>query len=120
MSGKETKISKSIGEFLTLNRVPNWRCGVLKGQFRKHGTKNWYHIDTGIKGLSDRQFMTSNGSGQTVYLEIKQPGKNQSDIQKEFEENCVKRNIPYFVARSVDDAAEILEALGMLRVKYYG
>ncbi len=114
----ETQLSKEIGDFLTLNRVPNWRCGVLNGQFRGHGEKRWRHIITGTPGLSDRQFMTSDGSGQTVYLEIKPPGKYQSKKQKEFEAECVQRNIPYFVAKSISDVAEILEAYGMLRVRY--
>ena len=113
----ETQISKEIGNFLTINGVPNWRCQVLKGQFRGHGEKHWRHVETGKAGLSDRQFMTNDGSGRTVFLEIKQPGKKQSKVQKDFEADCVKRGIPYFVATSIMDTAEILEAFGMLKVR---
>lgn len=113
----ETQISKEIGDFLTLNRVPNWRCQVLVGMFKGHGQKRWYHVETGTPGLSDRQFLTDDGSGRTVYLEIKQPGKDQSEVQRDFEAQCVQRNVPYFVARSVQDTAEILEALDMLKVR---
>ena len=110
---KETPISSRIGKYLTFCRIPNWRCGVMTGQFRKDSKHKWYHVITGTAGLSDRQFPLDDGSGRTVYLEVKAPGKKQSQDQIDFEAMCVARNIPYFVAFSAYDVQDILELFGM-------
>jgi len=114
----ETEISKEIGEFLTLNHIPNWKCHVLHGKFQAFGSKIWRIIKTGIKGMSDRQFPLDNGSGQTLYLEVKKPGGKQSSDQKDFQKMCDERSIPYFVATSIQDVVEILEIYNMLKVRF--
>ena len=112
----ETAISRICGGYLTDNGIPNWRCSVLTGQFRKSPKHKWYHIITGTAGLSDRQFLLDNGSGQTVYLEMKKPDGVQSDDQIAFESECVSRGVPYYIAKDLYDVQEILEIYDMVKI----
>lgn len=112
----ETQISKECGDFLSLNHIPNWRTGVLNGFFRKSPKHKWYRVVTGTAGLSDRQFLMPDG--KTAYLEVKTETGKQSQEQRDFEATCIKWNAPYFIVRSVNDLAEVLQELNMLKVRF--
>jgi len=116
MPKSETQISKECGDFLSLNHIPNWRTGVYHGKFTPFGSKKSRVIKTGVAGLSDRQFLMPDG--KTAYLEIKTEKGKQSQEQRDFETTCIKWNAPYFIVRSVNDLAEILQELNMLKVRF--
>jgi hypothetical protein len=113
----EAAISKACEQFLTLNGIINWRASVLNGQCKGFGDKHWRPIKTGIAGLSDRQALLPDGTGRTLYIEVKKPGGKQRQSQKEFESECLKLGVPYVLVESVEDLAECLDAFGVLKVR---
>lgn len=109
----ETELSKKIGDYLTLRGLPNWRASVLNGKFKGFGQSGYSIIKTGIPGLSDKQALLTDGTGRTIYIEVKLPGKKQRKTQIEFESLCNKLNVPYFVAYSVSDVKQILDGFNI-------
>lgn len=63
-------------------------------------------------GVSDLIVM---GQGSKAhFLEIKTDTGRLSESQKKFEAMCLKKNWPYAVARSVDEAVEIVKKWGLV------
>lgn len=105
-------------ELLDLNGIKNWPVHSFWGNVKGWNDKRWRTMKTGCKGISDHQFLLTDGSGQTAYLEFKKlKGGRQSDDQKAFEANCIKLNVPYILASHWMDLAEFLEEFGMLKFK---
>jgi hypothetical protein len=44
-----------------------------------------------------------------IFVEVKSPVGRQSEDQKRFEALCAKANIPYILARSLDDIQKYLK-----------
>jgi hypothetical protein len=109
----EASVVKSCTDLLKIKRIIHWRNNVLNGEFRGAGETFWRHVVNGIKGLADWAFLLNDGSGRTVYLEIKKPGGVQSQNQKDFQADCDRRNVPYYCIDNVNDLIEILEIYGM-------
>jgi hypothetical protein len=57
-------------------------------------------------GLSD---LTVAGDGRIVYVEVKRPREDLKPSQRVFKTICRHFNMPYEVARSVEDAIAIVE-----------
>ena len=110
---KESQIVRSCTDLLKLKRIIHWRNNVLNGKFQGHGEKKWRHVINGTKGLADWAFLLNDGSGRTVYLEIKAPGKKQSQDQKDFQADCDRLGVPYYCIDDSADLVEILEIYGM-------
>lgn len=98
---------------LKRRHIIHWRNNVLDGKFRGVRDKSWRHVKNGTRGLSDWAFLLEDNSGNTVYLEIKKPGKKQSQDQKDFQADCDKRNVPYYCIDNVNDLIEILSIYNM-------
>lgn len=117
MGKAENIVQKDCQELLALNGIKHWRSQVLNGQARGYGEKRWRSFITGTKGLSDLTAIMNDGSGRTMYIETKAPGKKQSPGQKDFEANCNKNNVPYCCVDCWQDLAEFLDAYGILKIR---
>lgn len=110
---KESQVVRVCIDLLKLKRIIHWRNNVLNGRFKGVGEQKTRHVINGTKGLADWAFLLNDNSGRTVYLEIKAPGKKQSQDQKDFQTDCDRRNVPYYCIDNVNDLIEILEIYGM-------
>jgi hypothetical protein len=59
-------------------------------------------------------------SGKLHALELKRLGEVLTDEQSDFQTWCIARGVPHSVSRSVDQALEVLDAWGALRIKIRG
>ena len=109
----ENQVVRSCIDLLKIKRIIHWRNNVLDGKFQGYKEKKWRHVKNGTKGLADWAFLLNDGSGRTIYLEIKAPGKKQSQDQKDFQADSDRRNVPYYCIDDVNDLIEILEIYGM-------
>ena len=87
---KETYIRRSITEAL---RLAGWAVFYI---FQGLGS---------YKGISD---LIAIKDGLTVYIEVKTETGRQSEYQKQFERIVTDHGGKYYVARSVNDIAELL------------
>ena len=62
------------------------------------------------KGVADLQIVHA---GRALFIEVKSPKGTQSPSQKEFEQRICIVGASYGVARSVDDAAMLMERWGV-------
>ena len=109
----EAQVTKECTDLLKVKQIVHWRNNVLDGKFQCYKEKKWRHVKNGIKGMGDWSFVLNDGSGRTVFLELKATGKKQSQDQKDFESDCVKRNVLYFCIDNVNDLLEILSMFDM-------
>jgi hypothetical protein len=58
------------------------------------------------KGLPDR---VMHYKGNVIYLEIKRPKGKLSEFQWEFQSQCIRDNIDYWVVKSIEDMEATLE-----------
>nr|DAM62827.1 MAG TPA: Nuclease [Caudoviricetes sp.] len=65
-----------------------------------------------IPGCSDFIFMWDSGSAA---IEMKAPCGVQNDNQSDFQKWCEAEGVPYFIAKSADEAEQILLSLGILK-----
>lgn len=65
-----------------------------------------------VAGLPD--YMISWGN-QYGWIEVKQPGKKQSDSQIAFEKDCIRRGVPYNVVHSMEELEIALKQWGILK-----
>ncbi len=68
----------------------------------------YYNMNFGIgqhKGLAD---LTAMKDGRVVYIEIKTATGRQSPEQIQFQRDCESHGVKYFLARSVQDVAPLL------------
>jgi hypothetical protein len=64
-------------------------------------------------GVADLCFMLP--SGRSAWLELKKPGSYQTVEQKGFQARCARLEHPYAVAKTLDQAIEILKSWGVMR-----
>lgn len=64
-------------------------------------------------GVADLAFVLDNGTA--AFMELKLPGKKQSEAQIAFQARCMAKDVPYVVCSELDNALEILEAWGILK-----
>jgi hypothetical protein len=86
--------------------IPNaGRRSLRMGAHMKH---------EGLKsGVADLCFMLP--AGRSAWLELKKPGSYQTIEQKGFQARCARLEHPYAVAKTLDQAIEILKAWGVMR-----
>ncbi len=65
-----------------------------------------------LPGVSDLVIMQN---GKSYCLELKTATGKQSDNQELFEKNCKKSNVPYEIARSLDDCIMQLRLWGVVQ-----
>ncbi len=63
-------------------------------------------------GISD--LVLVGPDGQAYFLEVKTPGGKLSESQKLFSNLCLAKGWKYAVARSVEDAAELVRVWGLV------
>lgn len=112
MGHKENAVDREIIKFLNDNGIPNWRNQVIEGWYRPNKKVKEYWIKQGTDGLSDRSALLPDG--RTLYIEEKRKlGGKQEKTQIDFERECIKRNVPYVLARSAKDVSNYLKILFM-------
>ena len=99
----EQDIQKVILDYLRYKKIFCWKVNNA-GIYKK---KTGAYIPTGLLGVSDIIGLLPNGL--FLAIEVKRPGKEPLDNQKEFLENIRKNNGVGLVAYSVDDVIEFLE-----------
>lgn len=109
----EAQVTKECVAIFRKKKIIHFRNNVLHGKFKGFKDKAWRIVKTGLKGISDWGFFLNDGSGRTVYLELKATGEDQSQDQKDFQADCDKRNIPYYAIDDPIDLMEILDIYGM-------
>lgn len=103
----ESAVDREIVYFCKLYGFKTWRNQVIKGWYRPRKGVREYWITQGTPGLADRSILLNDG--KTLYVETKRPsGGMQSQTQKDFESDCVIRNVPYIIARSWNDVSKFL------------
>jgi len=105
----ESDIQIQLVDYLNLIAV---RCGFLFFSVANEGTDRANPARLaklkrmGFKpGVADLVFIKS---GKAYFLEMKKPGKSQSDNQRDFQIDVAKASAQYAVAWSLDDAITIL------------
>lgn len=88
-------------------RVERLNSGAVAAEY--HGRKRYIRFS--FPGCPDLVALTK--SGHTMWIECKRPGGGKlSGPQAIFREDCLRRGIPHVVARSIEDVAAALRALG--------
>ena len=77
--------------------------GFVVGKIKSFGLKNRFDIYM-WRGLPDLLVFTP----KMYFLEIKAPKGQQSEHQKNFQELCIAANIPYILARNLDDVIKVI------------
>ena len=80
---------------------------LIKDYLNAKGIFN-FHITQGIacyKGIPDKICHYKN---EVIYLEIKRKGGKLSEHQKEFQEQCERDKIKYWVISELDELIELL------------
>ena len=113
MKVSEANVVRSCVDLLKIKRIIFWKNHVINGKIKGSGEKSFRHIITGTAGMGDLSFMLNDGSGRIAFIEFKSPTGKQSQVQIDFEKECIKRNVLYFVVRDPADLQEILEMFGM-------
>ena len=106
-SMRESQIQKAIKDGLVSLGYTVWRNNVLNGFFTPKKGIRAYWITTGVNGLSDLSMLLPDG--KTLYIEIKTNKGKQLDTQRDFETVCIKNNVPYIIARSIQDILDFLD-----------
>lgn len=116
---KTKRSYRAIEDTIILNDItPHLRLwqnmGRLKGYWTKIANEALdKSILVGVKqkrmgkkaGVGDFYF---HYKGKVVWLEVKQPGGEQSDAQKDFEKSCIEDGIGYSVVHSAKEAEDAL------------
>lgn len=101
----EGKIQTDIMSMLLKHPLVAWSyvtsCGTYKG------LKGGYPIKIGIPGMPDIIGQLRNG--RLFGIEVKQPGKNPTDIQQQFIDMINANGGLAGVATSIDDALSIID-----------
>jgi len=75
--------------------------------------------DLGVKsGVPDLILLVPNNPDKVFFLEVKKPKGNLSDAQKEFRDWCGAHGYPFAIARSRDEAEQIIRHWGIVRPEY--
>jgi len=88
--------------FHVANEGKNVKNPIFGANLKRAGKKN---------GAPDYVFLWENGGG---FIEFKTFKGKLSKDQKEFEAECILKNIPYCIARSTDEGINILKEWGIL------
>lgn len=100
------RLYESARDFIFMS-IPN------EGKDRRNIARLMKLIRMGLrKGAGD--ILIVKRGGRSYFLEIKTEDGVQSDDQIEFMENCERLGIPYAVARSFEEAQEIIINWGIL------
>ncbi|MCP4122435.1 MAG: hypothetical protein GY751_11835 [Bacteroidetes bacterium] len=97
------RASKAYNDGWTFYAVPN--DGRQGEGHRIHAWKMGQ-----LSGVGD--LYLNNPAGVSMYLELKRIDGEQADDQIAFQKHCESKGIDYQVARSLDDAMEILKQWG--------
>jgi hypothetical protein len=102
---KEDKIQADIVKYYQSRVKGPLRWGLIR---LKNENSTGRDIAMGVvPGAAD--LMLTRGEGQFCWIEVKTEGGTQSDKQKVFESNHNQLNNDYFIVRSVDDFAKVME-----------
>ena len=83
--------------------------GAVAGKTKTMGVRrgNFYSRDPYLfLGFPDITFFYNN---RLYFCEVKSPTGQMSEHQKSFQEYCIKSNIPYILAKSLEDIISIIK-----------
>lgn len=80
-----------------------WRNQVYRGR-----VKSGAWLNQGKKGIADIILIAF---CKTIYIEVKKPGEDLTDKQKEFKEHCLINSQEHVVVESLSDLKEYLNSM---------
>jgi len=83
--------------------------GYIIGKIKNKGSRLGNHFIQDpytFLGLPDLLLFTSN---RMFFIEVKTPKNKQSEYQIFFQNHCIKANIPYILARSLEDVISVIK-----------
>lgn len=83
--------------FHVANEIANSKHPAFGAKLKKMGKK---------AGIADYIFMYKNGS---FMVEVKVPGGKQTESQKLIQQECITKEIPYYLVYSLEDLINILK-----------
>lgn len=93
-----------------------WRHNQNESNQKRGVNQRWWNLQRNmgkLAGIPDYTFLWKNGC---LELEIKDGNKGkQSEAQQDYEEWCNMCEVPYEIARSVDEAIQIVYDYGIVR-----
>lgn len=116
MGSKETPIQKACMSLLKANNIVHFRQQSFSGVLKGYGQSKGYHVNQGMKGLSDILAMLPDGNG-FLFIEVKAGKGKQSNDQKTFEKHVIESGGHYIVVYSWLELAKFLDLLGVLKVR---
>lgn len=114
-NAEEDALQAQVIELLVVAAVPGLiYFAVPNGGYRDPQTARTLKL-TGVRpGVSDIALIKDRFPH---FLEMKTKKGRQSADQEKFEADCIAQGIPYRIARSRDEAQDILTEWGMLRIR---
>lgn len=112
----EVKTHMALAKTLRLGLRPGWLCNHFPaGELRDKTTAGKLKGMGLVPGWAD--FVLIDSRGVHHWLELKRGKAPLSEAQVAFRDEMWKRRVPYAVARSYDEAIEILCGWGAIRVR---
>lgn len=100
---------------LTNRCIATWRHNQNESNQKTGASWRFWNLQRNMgkfAGIPDYTFLWKNGG---LELEIKDGKKGkQSDAQKDYETWCRKKEVPYEIAKSVDEAISIVKKYGIV------
>lgn len=104
----EAQIHKAIVSYLNLEMTGGWLWfHPANGEARTPQTGAKLKAMGVRPGIPDLVFVSPNG--RVHFMEIKRPGAVLNLAQRQIADWCEARQVPFQIARSVDDAKQILD-----------
>lgn len=105
-----------MGQQLNNKCIATWRHNQNESNQKKGASWKFWNLQRNMgkfAGIPDYTFCWKNGC---LELEIKDGDKGkQSEAQKEYEEWCALCDVPYEIAKSVDEAIQIVYEYGIVK-----
>lgn len=102
---KESDIQREILKALNLLTFA-WPVKNTGTHDKKMGGYRPFH---GAHGVPDISCIIPDGSGRTLYMEVKSEKGTLTEYQESFHDQLQKHNVPVVVVRSVGEALDALE-----------
>lgn len=100
----EKALKDAIRSYCKLRGCVPVKIGVSAGKRMIGGQERFVSI--GQRGTPDLAILLNDGTGRTLWCEVKSPTGRLTPEQATFRTWCQDRGIPHVVARSVDDVKE--------------
>jgi hypothetical protein len=113
---KEIALHMAVADVLRRFARPDWRWSHFPaGEHRDVRTASKLKQMGVQRGWPD--FVLFDPSGRLHALELKRQGEDLTDDQEDFQTWCIAHGVRHSVARTSDEALEVLGAWGALRIR---